>query len=54
LRRLGGISVDAGHEIGDASEKAVAALFHPAADVTAHIEPVGIDDERLDDRLAYS
>jgi ferrous-iron efflux pump FieF len=50
----GEMSVDEGHEIGDLTEKAVAALFHSAADVTAHIEPVGIDDERLDDRLAYS
>jgi ferrous-iron efflux pump FieF len=47
----GSISVDEGHEIGDLTEKAVSALFHPAADVTAHLEPAGIDDERLDDRV---
>jgi ferrous-iron efflux pump FieF len=47
----GRISVDEGHEIGDLTEKAVAALFRPSADVTAHLEPAGIDDERLDDRV---
>jgi divalent metal cation (Fe/Co/Zn/Cd) transporter len=47
----GRISVDEGHEIGDLTEKAVAALFQPSADVTAHLEPAGIDDERLDDRV---
>ncbi|MEA3122030.1 MAG: ferrous-iron efflux pump FieF, partial [Paraburkholderia sp.] len=47
----GRISVDEGHEIGDLTEKAVAALFQPLADVTAHLEPAGIDDERLDDRV---
>jgi cation diffusion facilitator family transporter len=48
----GRMSVDEGHEIGDIAEKAVGALFHPTADVTAHLEPAGIDDERLDDRVA--
>jgi ferrous-iron efflux pump FieF len=48
----GTISIDQGHAIGDAAEKAVAALFEPAADVTAHLEPAGIDDERLDNRVA--
>ncbi len=47
----GRISVDEGHEIGDLTEKAVALLFQPSADVTAHLEPAGIDDERLDDRV---
>jgi ferrous-iron efflux pump FieF len=47
----GRVSVDEGHEIGDVAECAVAALF-PMADVTAHLEPAGIADERLDDRLA--
>jgi ferrous-iron efflux pump FieF len=47
----GRISVDEGHEIGDLTERVVAALFRPAADVTAHLEPAGIDDERLDDRV---
>jgi ferrous-iron efflux pump FieF len=49
----GKTSLDESHEIGDIAEKAVAALFHPSADVTAHIEPSGIDDERLDYLIAY-
>jgi len=46
----GQISVVDGHNIGDRSEHAVKALF-PAADVIAHVEPVGIQDERLDDKV---
>jgi ferrous-iron efflux pump FieF len=44
----GAISVEKGHDIGDRSEDAVRALFR-MADVTAHLEPAGIDDRRLDD-----
>lgn len=44
----GQLSVDMGHDIGDAAEAAVRELF-PAAEVLAHLEPAGIDDERLDD-----
>lgn len=44
----GALSVLDGHTIGDNAEKAVAGLFQ-CADVTAHLEPAGIDDERLDD-----
>lgn len=44
----GNLSVDVGHDIGDEAEAAVARLFI-AADVTAHLEPAGIDDDRLDD-----
>ncbi len=43
----GQLSVDVGHDIGDAAEAAVRKLF-PAAEVSAHLEPAGIDDERLD------
>ncbi|KAB7897252.1 cation diffusion facilitator family transporter [Rouxiella sp. S1S-2] len=43
----GKLSVDVGHDIGDAAEAAVRLLFG-AADVTAHLEPAGIDDDRLD------
>lgn len=46
----GNLSVDVGHDIGDAAEVAVSLLFK-AADVTAHLEPAGIDDDRLDDLL---
>jgi cation diffusion facilitator family transporter len=44
----GGLSVAEGHAIADRAEKTVQRLFQ-AADVTAHLEPAGIDDERLDD-----
>jgi len=46
----GSLSVDVGHDIGDAAEVAVSKLF-AAADVTAHLEPEGIDDDRLDNLL---
>lgn len=46
----GALSVDVGHDIGDAAEIAVSKLF-TAADVTAHLEPEGIDDDRLDNLL---
>jgi divalent metal cation (Fe/Co/Zn/Cd) transporter len=44
----GALTVAEGHAIGDRAEKTVQRLFD-AADVTAHLEPAGIDDERLDD-----
>lgn len=44
----GALSVAEGHAIVDRAEKKVQQLFH-VADVTAHLEPAGIDDERLDD-----
>jgi cation diffusion facilitator family transporter len=44
----GHLSITDGHAITDATEKAVAAAFENA-DVLAHQEPAGIDDERLDD-----
>lgn len=44
-------TVAQGHAIADAAEKAVAALFNGAAEVTAHVEPTGINDERLDDAV---
>ena len=46
----GALSVAAGHAIADRVERAVQGLFE-TADVTAHLEPAGIDDERLDDRV---
>lgn len=49
----GAMSVTDGHAICDVVEEAVAALF-PAADVTAHLEPTGLDDERLDEQVAQS
>jgi ferrous-iron efflux pump FieF len=47
----GGLAVSRGHAIADAAEKAAAALFPDGAEVTAHIEPAGIRDERLDDKV---
>jgi ferrous-iron efflux pump FieF len=44
----GALTVATGHTIADRAEKTVQRLFE-AADVTAHLEPAGIDDERLDD-----
>ncbi len=44
----GSLTVNEGHTISDNAEKAVQQLFQ-SADVTAHLEPAGIDDERLDD-----
>jgi len=45
------LPVSRGHAIADAAEQAASALFPDGADVTAHIEPSGIRDERLDDRV---
>jgi ferrous-iron efflux pump FieF len=45
------LPVEQGHAIADKAEAAVADLFSRRADVTAHIEPAGIDDERLDEAL---
>lgn len=45
------LTVGRGHEIGDAVEAAVAALLPGAVEVTGHLEPFGINDERLDNRL---
>ncbi|RKP59404.1 cation transporter [Pararobbsia silviterrae] len=47
----GTLSVHDGHAVCDAVEQAVAELF-PKADVTAHLEPTGLDDERLDEQVA--
>jgi cation diffusion facilitator family transporter len=47
----GRLSVDNGHAIGDATESAVERLLPGIVEVTAHVEPVGIDDDRLDDRV---
>jgi ferrous-iron efflux pump FieF len=47
----GGLPVNDGHAIADTAEKAAAALFPNGAEVTAHIEPTGIRDDRLDDKV---
>jgi ferrous-iron efflux pump FieF len=47
-----GVSVEVGHAIGDATETAVQNLLPGAVEAIAHLEPYGIDDERLDDAVA--
>jgi ferrous-iron efflux pump FieF len=47
----GQISVQEGHDIVDAAERAVAALFPKETEVIGHLEPEGIVDERIDDRF---
>jgi ferrous-iron efflux pump FieF len=50
----GSLTVSRSHAIADAAEAAVAALFSSGAEVTAHVEPAGIRDERLDDQIRRS
>ena len=47
----GELTVTHGHAIGDDTEAAVGKLFPEMVEVTAHLEPVGIVDDRLDDRV---
>lgn len=47
----GRVSVEEGHDIVDAAERAIAGLFPKPSEVTGHLEPAGIKDPRLDDRV---
>jgi ferrous-iron efflux pump FieF len=47
-----GLTVDVSHAIGDATEIAVQELLAGTVEATAHVEPYGIDDPRLDDTVA--
>ena len=47
----GDLSVARGHAIGDATELLIEGLLPSTVEVTAHLEPFGIDDERLDERV---
>ena len=47
----GSLSVDRGHSICEAAETAIRALLKGTVEVTAHLEPAGIDDDRLDARV---
>ena len=47
-----GLTVDVGHAIGDATELAVQSLLPGTVEATAHVEPHGIADQRLDDAVA--
>lgn len=50
----GGLTVDRGHKIADATEAAVENLLPGIVEVTAHLEPLGVDDERLDERVRHA
>jgi ferrous-iron efflux pump FieF len=47
----GHVSVHEGHRMVDAAERAVAGLFAKETEVIGHLEPRGIEDDRLDDRV---
>ena len=47
-----GLTVNAGHAIGDATETTVQHLLPGTVEATADIEPYGIDDPRLDDAVS--
>ena len=47
----GGLSVERGHAIGDSTEAAIGELLTGAVEATAHLEPLGIKDERLDEKV---
>ena len=48
----GSMTVAEGHAVGDTAETAVENLLPGTVEVTAHLEPFGIDDERLDHRVS--
>jgi ferrous-iron efflux pump FieF len=48
----GRLPVERGHAIGDATERAVEILLPGSVDAVAHLEPFGIDDERLDEQIS--
>jgi ferrous-iron efflux pump FieF len=50
----GQLTVDQGHRIGDLAEAAIIDLLPGIVEVIGHLEPFGIDDERLDDRVNES
>ncbi len=47
----GRLSVERGHAIGDQTEAAIGAALDGNVEATAHLEPQGIDDDRLDERV---
>jgi divalent metal cation (Fe/Co/Zn/Cd) transporter len=48
----GGLTVDHGHAIADATEAAVENLLPGTIDATTHLKPLGINDDRLDPRIS--
>jgi ferrous-iron efflux pump FieF len=51
LEVQGQTSVREGHDIVDSAERAIAGLFPKQTEVIGHLEPAGIMDERIDDRV---
>jgi len=49
----GHVSVHEGHSMVDTAERAVAGLFAKETEVIGHLEPAGIEDDRLDDRVRH-
>lgn len=47
----GKVSVREGHDIVDAAERAIAGLFSKQTEVIGHLEPAGIMDDRIDERV---
>ena len=47
-------TVQRAHEIADATEAAVKSALPGEVEATAHLEPYGINDERLDHRVKSS
>jgi ferrous-iron efflux pump FieF len=52
LEVVGHLTIDESHAVGDVVEASVARIFPSTVEVTAHLEPGGIADDRLDDRVA--
>lgn len=50
----GHVSIDEGHGIVDAAEHAITGLFGKQCEVLGHLEPAGIKDPRLDDKVRLS
>jgi ferrous-iron efflux pump FieF len=50
----GKVTIDRGHAIGDATEAAIENLLPGMVEAAAHLEPFGIDDDRLDERVGGS
>ena len=50
----GHLTVEQGHRIGDLAEAAIVNLLPGTVEVTGHLEPFGIEDARLDDRVNES
>jgi len=48
----GRLSVERGHAIADATEMALENVLPNRVDATAHLEPFGINDERLDEQIS--